>query len=102
MGFASPQVVNIGDIAEKDISDEKIKVEGTVNKIIPLLDRQGFEIKDPTGSIWVITHKNVPKIGDRITVEGILKSKDIVIDGEEFKEFYLIPDKSDSEATPPN
>ncbi|BAQ63533.1 hypothetical protein [Geminocystis sp. NIES-3709] len=31
----------------------------------------------------------VPKVGDQISVEGILKYKEIVIEGEEFNEFYL-------------
>lgn len=89
MGFASPQVTEISEIQNQDKATETIKVEGTVQKIIPLLDRQGFEVKDNTGSIWVVTQGIIPKVGDRILVEGILKSQEIVIGKEKFSEFYL-------------
>lgn len=89
MGFASPQVIKISEIQNQDQATETIKVEGIVKKIIPLLDRQGFEVKDKTGSIWVVTQGNIPKIGDLISVEGRLKYQEIVIGGEKHNEFYL-------------
>lgn len=46
-------------------------------------------MKDNTGSIWVVTQGNIPKIGDRISVEGKLKYQEIIIGKEQFKEFYL-------------
>lgn len=66
-----------------------VKIEGTVVRIIPLLDRKAIEVKDDTGSIMVVTNNNIPKVGDRISLEGILKYKDILIGGEKLKEYYL-------------
>lgn len=89
LGFASPEVTEISEIQNQDQATETIKIEGIVKKIIPLIDRKGFEVKDQTGSIWVVTQGNIPKIGDRISVEGRLKSQEFIIGEEHFKEFYL-------------
>jgi hypothetical protein len=87
--LASPQVVEINEIQNQD-STEVIKIEGTVERIIPLLDRRAIEIKDTTGSILVVTdNKILPKVGDRIAVEGVLKSKEIILDDEVLNEYYL-------------
>lgn len=87
--MASPEIVEINEIQNHN-STETLKIEGTVVKIIPLLDRKGVEIKDQTGSIWVVTNNNdIPKVGDRISLEGVLKQKDITIGEETFKEYYL-------------
>ncbi|MGI0480076.1 hypothetical protein ACN4EE_04720 [Geminocystis sp. CENA526] len=38
----------------------------------------------------MITDNSIlPKVGDRIAVEGILKSKEIILDGEALNEYYL-------------
>lgn len=60
-----------------------------VKKIIPLVHRKGFEVKDETGSIWIITEGKTPQVGSRISIEGKLKYKEIVIGNETLKEFYL-------------
>ncbi|BAQ62988.1 hypothetical protein GM3708_3394 [Geminocystis sp. NIES-3708] len=90
LGLASPQVTQISEIHNLAQTTQPIKVEGIVKKIVPLLDRKGFEIKDETGSIWVVTQGTIPKVGDRISLEAILKSQDIIIGGEKTKEFYLL------------
>ncbi|MBL1209689.1 hypothetical protein [Geminocystis sp. GBBB08] len=93
--MASPEVIDISKIQNQNKTTEIIKIEGICQNIIPLLDRKGFEIKDQTGSIWVVTQGNIPKIGDRISVEGQLKFQEIVIGEEKFNEFYL--EKSETE-----
>lgn len=87
--MASPQVVEINEIQNHD-SANIVKIEGTVERIIPLLDRKVIEVKDQTGSILVVTDNQIlPKVGDRIMLEGILKSKEIILDGETLNEYYL-------------
>lgn len=86
--MASPQVVEINEIKNHH-STNIVKIEGTVERIIPLLDQKGIEIKDQTGTILVVTNNNISKVGDRISLEGVLKQKEIIIGGEIFKEYYL-------------
>lgn len=86
--MASPQVVEIKEIQNQD-STQIVRIEGTVERIIPLLDRKAMEIKDQTGTILVVTNHNISKVGDRISLEGVLKHKEIIIGGETFKEYYL-------------
>ncbi len=88
-GLASPKFIEIGEVKNQNYSGKIIKVEGTVQKVIPLLDLKGFEIKDQTDSIWVVTQDNIPRVGDRISIGGKLKYKEIVIGEEKFNEFYL-------------
>jgi hypothetical protein len=87
--LASPQVVEINEIQNQD-SANIVKIEGSVERIIPLLDQKVIEIKDATGSILVVINSNnIPKVGDRMAVEGILKSKEIILDDEVVNEYYL-------------
>ena len=88
-GLASPDTTKIEEIKNHPDLKTTIKVKGTIKKIIPLLGRKAYEISDQTGSVWVITEQKIPAVGEVVSIEGILKYQDILIDGENLKEFYL-------------
>jgi 6-phosphogluconate dehydrogenase (decarboxylating) len=87
--LASPEVADITDIKNEEFLEKTIKIQGKVEKIIPLLNSYLYLLKEENQSIWVMTNKNAPTKLQLVTIEALLKKEKIVIDGEEKSEFYL-------------
>ncbi len=92
LGLASPQVIEIEEIGAKTNNknkDNPIRVQGKVEKIVPLLGSSAYELRDVTGSIWIVSKNNLPPVGEKITVEGIPQYQEIVVGSENLGSFYL-------------
>ena len=89
LGFASPQVVEIARISEDKAKSTTIAVRGRVEKTVPLLNRIAYQIKDNSGSIWVVSDHRKPTIGEEIVVEVVPKYQKITITGENLGGLYL-------------
>lgn len=89
LGFASPPLIEISQIEEQKDKNEVIKVRGKVEKIVPLLNSNVYELKDKTGSIWIVTSNTLPRIGEQITIEGKTEYQKITIGNENLGQFYL-------------
>jgi len=86
LGLASPPTVRVQEISQQQ---SRIKVEGIVLNVIPLIDGFAYELKDETGSVWVVTGEEKPQMGDLLSVEGRVKYQDFIIDGEDQGSVYL-------------
>jgi hypothetical protein len=80
---ACPSRVSIGDIEANPSKyyDKEVAVAGTVENgygvSIPIIKNgQGgaYKISDGTGSIWVVTQRNVPTKGVRVGVKGKIQN----------------------------
>lgn len=105
LGFASPQLIEINQIQLEKHQQNPITVTGKVAKIVPLLNSSAYELKDQTGSIWVVTNNNLPQVGEEITVEAMAEYQEIVIDSENLGGLYLreikqITDNNESVSSP--
>jgi len=86
LGLASPPTVKVEEISQEQ---NRIKVEGIVLNLIPLIDGFAYELEDETGSVWVVTGEQKPRVGDTLSVEGMVKYQDFMIDGEDQGSIYL-------------
>ena len=89
LSVASPQVMKIEEIKNEQLLQSSLTVEGTVQKVIPLLDNWVYLLKGESELIWVVTSQQPPQKLESVTIEALLKNETIVIDGEEYSEFYL-------------
>ena len=90
LGLASPRVITIEQINDKNNDKQTpVRVKGKVEKIVPLLGSSAYELKDLTGSIWIVSKKNLPPVGEQIIVEGIPQYQEITIGSENLGSFYL-------------
>ena len=89
LSIASPEVIKISEVKNEELLQNSLKVQGTVEKVIPLLDSSVYLLKDETELIWVVTNNKPPKKLESVTIEALLKHEKIVIDGEEHSEYYL-------------
>ena len=71
-------------------NETKIYVEGTVANVAPFLGSGAYELADETGSTWVLTEENLPKIGEQVSIEGQVTYRSISVEEQELGESYLI------------
>lgn len=87
--LAVPEVLTIEQVKNEELLQKSFKLQGKVEKVIPLLDSYLYLLKDKDQSIWVMTNNNAPAKFQLVTIEGFLKKEKIVIEGEEKSEFYV-------------
>ncbi len=66
-----------------------VYVKGKVGDRAPLLNGTVYELTDATGSIWVLTRAEVPKVGQEVVVKGVVRSQAITLNGQEQQTTYL-------------
>ncbi len=85
--------VNVTSISElkPQKSDKKspVYVQGKVERKVPLLEQQMYQIDDSTGKVWVLTNQKSWKIGDKVVVKALPQYESIPISGAELGEVYL-------------
>ncbi len=85
--------VNVTSISElkpqKGDNNAPVYVQGKVERKVPLLEKQMYQIEDSTGKIWVLTHHKGWKVGDKVVVKAIPQYESIPISGAELGQVYL-------------
>ena len=66
-----------------------VYIQGKVEKAIPLIQRQAYQINDGTGKIWVVTNQTGMKEGQSVVVKGKVRYKSIPLGGKEYGEVYV-------------
>jgi RecJ-like exonuclease len=51
-----------------------VAIAGEVISMAPLVGQSAYEVKDETGTIWVVTAETVPTQGTRVEVHGIVRT----------------------------
>lgn len=75
---------------EQQKPDTKISLIGQVINVAPFLRGGAYQLKDNTGNIWVITEEDLPNKGEQVKIKGLIKKENIVIETQDFSEYYLI------------
>lgn len=89
--FARQQTIPVIDIAALSSANlgANIYVKGKVTQSAPFLTSGGYEIQDPTGRIWVITQRSLPKIGEEVVIAGQLNFHDLQVQQSNFGELFI-------------
>ena len=64
-------------------------LKGQVGKQVPFLDSRAYELKDATGTIWVVTKQTMPKQQDTVLLKVKVQQKNIRVGGKTLKEVYV-------------
>ncbi|MGB3757015.1 MAG: hypothetical protein WBA07_11655 [Rivularia sp. (in: cyanobacteria)] len=85
--------VNVTAISEltpqKNDNNAPVYVQGKVERKVPLLEKQMYQIEDSTGKIWVLTNQKGWKVGEKVVVKAIPQYESIPISGAELGKVYL-------------
>jgi len=85
----SVDVTKISDIPPNQNASATVHLLGEVVTKAPFLGSGAYQIKDDTGTIWVITSQTLPEVGDGILLKGQLQYQSIPIGGQELGEVYI-------------
>ena len=69
--------------------NETITVSGKIAQKSPVLEGWLYQVQDETGSLWVLTDRDAPEVGESVTVEGAIRYEPIVVGEIDASEFYL-------------
>lgn len=85
--------MNVTSISElkpkKGDKNPPIYVQGKVERKVPLLEQQMYQINDSTGKVWVLTNQKGWQVGQKIVVKAIPQFQSVPISGAELGEVYL-------------
>lgn len=82
-------ITTIGDVQKSSPKSSMVYIEGEVGKLVPFLDSSAYELKDSTGSIWVVTKQKVPNQQDQVLLKVKVQHKNISVGGKTLKEVYV-------------
>ncbi|MBD1863591.1 MULTISPECIES: hypothetical protein [Trichocoleus] len=82
-------VTNIQALQQEQQLDRVVHIQGKVVRQVPLVQKQAYEIKDRTGSIWIVTQKQAPKSGEAVLVKGKVRYQQIPIGSQDLGEVYV-------------
>ncbi|MGD1912479.1 MAG: hypothetical protein ACFB2X_16995 [Rivularia sp. (in: cyanobacteria)] len=85
--------VNVTSINElkpqKSNNNTPVYVQGKVERKVPLLEQQMYQLDDSTGKVWVLTNQKGWKVGDKVVVKALPQYESIPVAGAEMGELYL-------------
>lgn len=69
--------------------DDEVAVSGLVTQRAAILEGWLYEVRDDTGSLWVLSDRSEPTVGAIATVEGIVRYESIVVGEIDAGSVYL-------------
>ena len=95
--FGYTSLLEIDELEQQRLGS-KVYLKGTVGDRATFLGSAAYQLKDKTGTIWVITEQSIPPLGTQILLKGQLKYKSIPVGEEQdVGEFYVIEHKQIAE-----
>ncbi|MGB3639072.1 MAG: hypothetical protein WBA39_16075 [Rivularia sp. (in: cyanobacteria)] len=89
MNAIGVNVTAISELTPQKGDNAPVYVQGKVERKVPLLEKQMYQIEDSTGKIWVLTNQKGWKVGEKVVVKAIPQYESIPISGAELGKVYL-------------
>ena len=83
------KVVPIASLQQSSTVNSIVYLKGRVGDRAPLLGAVAYELRDATGSIWVLSKEAIANPGDEVTVKGKLQYQSIPLNGKEQGAAYV-------------
>ena len=77
------------DALSQDKADKKVAVGGKVVQRSALLDGWLYQVRDDSGSLWILTDDTAPQINEAVVVEGLVRYEPIVVGEIDASDVYL-------------
>ena len=82
------QITPINQLKSKQNPDI-VYIQGKVEKAIPLVKKQAYQVNDGTGKIWIVTNQTGIKQGESLLIKGKISYRSIPLGGKEYGELYV-------------
>lgn len=86
--LSSRPATTINSLTDQQV-DDTITVSGKIAQRAAVLEGWLYQVQDETGSLWVLTDREAPEVGESVTVEGAVRYEPIVIGDINASDFYL-------------
>ena len=84
-----PSLISVEQISQKRVS-KTAYLTGKVVHLAPLVDNTAYQIEDPTGRAWVVTTKESPILGQKISIKGKIEYQSLNFGEQELGDFYVV------------
>ncbi|MBD0335736.1 MAG: hypothetical protein ICV62_09620 [Cyanobacteria bacterium Co-bin13] len=81
-------VTPVSDVPALTADAAETHLEGQVQQQVPLLDQWLYELKDDSGSIWVMTPTPPPAPGESVVIRARIHYEPILVQGNDLGEHY--------------
>ncbi|MBL1174502.1 hypothetical protein [Pantanalinema sp. GBBB05] len=81
--------INVRDLSSQIKTSGTVYLKGKVKNRAPLLDGTVYELKDDTGSVWVLAKTAIPNSGEEVTIKGVLRYQTIQWEQQEQNAPYV-------------
>ena len=82
------QITPINQLKSKQKPDI-VYIQGKVEKAIPLVKKQAYQVNDGTGKIWIVSNQTGIKQGESLLIKGKISYRSIPLGGKEYGELYV-------------
>ncbi|MBV6626729.1 MAG: hypothetical protein KI793_27960 [Rivularia sp. (in: Bacteria)] len=90
MNAIGVNVTSIGELKPPTNDNEApVYIQGKVERKVPLLEQQMYQIEDSTGKVWVLTNQKNWKVGDKVVVKALPQYESIPVSGTDLGQVYL-------------
>ncbi len=97
--LANLAATDIGSLTA-DQAEDTVTISGTVSQRVPLLEGWLYQVSDDSGSLWVLSDRTSPEVGETATVEGVVRFEEIVVGEIDAGEVYLQEASSRQDSRP--
>ncbi|MGJ3253227.1 MAG: hypothetical protein ACFE0J_19160 [Elainellaceae cyanobacterium] len=83
------RVRSVESIDTRSAAGQTVYLQGTVGDRIPLIDAQVYQLRDDSGTIWVLTSDSQLQSGDRVRILGEVRVQDFPELGKDASDIYI-------------
>jgi hypothetical protein len=80
---------DIQQVLNTPVTGTVVFLQGKIGAKVPLLGGFAYQLRDDSGSIWVMTRGAVPNLGDEIFAAGKVSYQNIEISGRNERSTYI-------------
>jgi len=83
------QATPIQTLQQRPDLNNPVYLEGEVGQQAPFVGSRAYELRDATGTIWVVTKAKPMRSGSRVLVKGQPRYQTVASGGQQTQELYL-------------
>jgi hypothetical protein len=73
VAFLDASQANPINSLKPESASAQVVIEGQVSTIAPLIGKAAYEVKDTTGTVWVLTNGKAPERDTKVKIHGTLR-----------------------------
>ncbi|MBE9168044.1 hypothetical protein IQ238_11110 [Pleurocapsales cyanobacterium LEGE 06147] len=68
----------------------RVYLQGKVTHKAPFLGSGAYQLKDDSGSVWIVTTDTIPPVGEAVVIKGTVQYQSLPLAEQDWGEFYIL------------